>query len=112
MWRKRKSSDFSHHGKLRYKKGFIDNFLQNKIAIGSYGEIETVYVKHYEGTMIGVIIESDSYSPVPSNKFVSSLKTNCDFSFRNIYSETLEEAKLKSDLFLIEQGYKINFPGV
>ena len=109
MWKKMKAIDFKYHSKPIYKEGFILNFIENTIVSSSCDLKETVYIQYEDGLIVGAIrVNKNSFN----HKFVSILKTSCSFHIRSLYSKTLEEAKLKSDIFLIEQGFEINFPGV
>ena len=109
MWKKMKALDFQSHVKPIYDKGCIANFIEFTTIRSVLSLKETLYIKYANDVVIGIIRFDKTKA---SNSFTSILKTESSFHIRNLYSETLEEAKLKSDLFLIEQGYKINFPGV
>ena len=116
-WIEIKSKNFESIKHFGYYNGRLSNYLEKTIIDHSISGEEISYCRYINEELFAVIMKREksfSSSRVTSKweKYVAHIKDKSGFSYRNYYSNNLSDLKLKSDLYLINQGFKINFPGV
>lgn len=99
-----------------YNAGKVSNYLGVKVVECSKDKDQLSYGRFYDGTLVAIIMKENDKPKVLNggikNKYVATVRSHEGYAYDSFYSNSLEELKLKSDLYLINQGYKISFPGV
>ena len=116
-WIELKSKFFDSIKHYGYYNGRLSNYLEKTIIDHTTTGEEITYCRYINEELFAVIIKrkrSLSSSGVSSKwrRYVAHIKDKNGFSYKNYYSNDLNDLKLKTDLYLINQGFKISFPGV
>lgn len=115
-WKEISTKFFKKAKDYDYNNGKLSNYLQKRIYENSICENQINYCRFINGELYAVIVKTthNTTSFIQNNNYVylSFIKDKGGFSYRTMYGNSLDDLKLKADLYLIEQKHKITFPGV
>jgi hypothetical protein len=117
VWLEISTSFFDSIRTFGYTNGRLINNLERIIKENSNNINQINYCKYIDGGLCAVIVKRNMASGVlrqSSNwqDYTAVIKDYDGFSYHYIYGNDPQELKLKVDLYMIDQGYKIIFPGV
>jgi len=99
-----------------YNQGKPANYLGVKVVECSESKTQLSYGRYYEGELVAIIMRYKNLLSINQDIdnfiYCATVKSLEGYSYDSFYSNSISDLKLKSDLHLIKQGVKINFPGV
>ena len=111
-WIEVKSKFFGSIKNFAYHNGRLSNYLEKTIIDNSKSEDQINYCRYIDEELYAIIICQCRWSIGSYTKYVSHVRNKEGFEFKCYYSNDIDELKLKIDLYLIEIGFNISFPGV